>query len=486
MLIDGKLTGSKNGLLIKNPYTGKSVGFVPVTSRDDVQRALKLASTTRCSLSVADRIAFLEKVALGIAENTEEFARCITDETGLSLKDARHEVTRAIATAEISAWATREIMEAHDRSHPYRVQLYLREPRSPLLHVMAKPARLVVSITPFNHPFNLICHDVFPAIGAGTPIVLKPSPKTPLTALMFGEMLHKLGLPPNMLNIVVDDGRNTANVVEQLVTFPETELVLFTGSVPTGFSVARLIAKRENPLVRYIPECGGLSPFIICEDADLKLAADLAVKGCFAHSGQRCTAIRKLIPVGAITDEFMERFATKTEELQFGDPYDEKTDMGTVISEVAAINIRYRIDIALKRGATFRLGHKDFPDHPALIAPTILDYVDPEAPLVLAETFGPVAPIIRAKTFSEALEFAKSPYKLAGAIVTKSVTAARMAAEELGVGQFSWNGIPGYRTEAAPFGGFGWSGNGAKRGVVETMEAMLNKRTFYEHYTKGR
>jgi aldehyde dehydrogenase (NAD+) len=478
MLIDGEVIASTHVLDVRNPYTGKTVGYVPIASKKDIERALTLAQQAK-PLPYDERASFLRHIATALVAKKELFSRLIVDETGLSFKDASHEVERAIGTARTATSIVERPMRTYDITLPYLASNV--PPKKPILNVIKEPIGLAVAITPFNHPINLVGHDVFSAIAAGVPLVLKPSPRTPLTALAFGKLLHEIGLPPNLLNIIVDDGEHTAETVADLVMFPGTELVLFTGSVPAGFSLARLIAKRENPLIRFIPECGGLSPFIVCEDADLDLAAELAVKGCFDHSGQRCTAIRKIIVMKKVADEFLKRFVKKTGELRWGNPYDITNDMGTVIDETAAIMMRFHVDAALKQGATLCFGHHDYPDHPALIAPTILDHIDLQMPLVMRETFGPIAPLIRATTLSEALELAQSPYKLAGAIVTASATAAYMAAEELSVGQFSWNGVPGYRTEAAPFGGFGWSGNGSKRGVVETMEAMLNKRTFYEH-----
>ncbi len=480
MLIDGEVIASTHVLDVRNPYTGKTVGYVPIASKKDIERALTLAQQAK-PLPYDERASFLRHIATALVAKKELFSRLIVDETGLSFKDASHEVERAIGTARTATSIVERPMRTYDITLPYLASNV--PPKKPILNVIKEPIGLAVAITPFNHPINLVGHDVFSAIAAGVPLVLKPSPRTPLTALAFGKLLHEIGLPPNLLNIIVDDGEHTAETVADLVMFPGTELVLFTGSVPAGFSLARLIAKRENPLIRFIPECGGLSPFIVCEDADLDLAAELAVKGCFDHSGQRCTAIRKLILIDNIADTFVNHLLTRLERFRYGDPYNNTNDMGTVISAEHADGVRRRVENAIKYGAQFIYGGASFldRDHPALLPPLVLDHVDSQTPLVLSETFGPVAPIIRVKTIEEAIEVGRSPYMLAAAAVTKSREMALRIAREFGFGQFSWNGVPGYRTEAAPFGGFGLSGNGSKRGVVETIEAMLNKRTFYEH-----
>jgi aldehyde dehydrogenase (NAD+) len=224
---------------------------------------------------------------------------------------------------------------------------------------------------------------------------------------------------------------------------------------------------------------GGCSPLIVCKDADIDKAVELALYGCFKNSGQRCTAIRRVIVDQAVAESFVEKIMHLVKSIKYGNPLEESVDMGTVIDEQAARTIKQRIDWAISSGAKLLYGGRR---NGALMAPTILDNVDLSMNLVSKETFGPVCSIIRVNDFEEALSIAgKTNYKLAGSIVTTDKEKAERASNELKVGQFSFNGPPGYRTEVAPFGGFGYSGNGEKEGVLLAAKGMRRTRTFYKH-----
>lgn len=459
-------------LEIRNPFTGKVCGAIPVSSADDVAHALHLSHQAENAMSARDRAALLGRVALRLAAEREQLALLITDEAGLSLKDSRHEVERAVVTAQCAA-AVAEGIEA-DTTFRYRLPADRDGAR---LQVITEPLDLVVGITPFNHPLNQVAHKVFPAIAAGASIVLKPSPRTPLSALKLVELLHEEGLPPNRVNAVVSDDSPT--IVEQLVSSQLLDLVTFTGSREVGLAIVGMMLRAGNALKQYVLELGGSSPFIVAEDADLHLAAELAVKGCFGNSGQRCTAIRRILVVEKVADVFVNLLVQRASRLRCGNPYDPDIDMGTVISEEAGAAIERRVEIAVRDGAVLRLGNRR---EGALYWPTVVDHVHPESELVACETFGPVAPVIRVRGVDHAVELAaRSDYALSGAIVTGRRDVAYRVADALKVGQFNWNGTPSYRTEMAPFGGFKGSGNGQKEGVLLAAEGMRRIRTFYEH-----
>ncbi|HEY4477421.1 MAG TPA: aldehyde dehydrogenase family protein [Candidatus Paceibacterota bacterium] len=451
---------------IHNPYTQKSVGAIEETDINEIERVLKTAHSQKYALAANERAGVLQRTANLLQANKEKYARTITDESGLCLKDTLYEIDRVTSAARYAAIVAEKI--EHDTTPEY----ILDDKQDPKLTVITEPLDLAVGITPFNHPMNQVAHKVFPAVAAGTPIIIKPSEKTPLSAILLKNILEEAGLPKNLFIIVIN--KDIEKLVGMLVTSALVDIVSFTGSYDVGNKIAKMTG-----LKKFIPELGGSSAFIINDDTDLELAAKLAVKGCFGNSGQRCTAIRRIIVLKNIADEFIKKFVANTEKIKYGDPYDQATDMGTVINEEAATRIQDRVEKAVRDGAKLLYGHKRTG---ALYSPTILDNVSVSSELVSCETFGPVAPIIRAKDLDEAIQIAKNTnYALAGAIATKSRDKAKRVADTLVVGQFSWNGIPGYRTEAAPFGGFKHSGNGEKEGIVLATRAMRRIRTFYEH-----
>jgi phosphonoacetaldehyde dehydrogenase len=456
---------------IKNPFTNKVVGHVEETSLDNIESILDKAHAAKYQESGSERAAILLRFADILESKKDECAKVITDESGLSLKHTKYEVERVANAARYAAQVASRIDD--DQTHRY----ILDSKPGPKLSVISEPIDLVIGITPFNHPMNQVGHKVFPAIAAGASIVLKPTKKTPLSALKLRELLSEAGLPEDIFKIVIN--QNTQGLVRRLITHPKVDLVSFTGSHEVGFEIAQTMAVGGNALKKYVPELGGSSAFIVNDDADLACAAELAVKGCFGNSGQRCTAIRRIIVLDSVANEFTKRLVNLAKEIKHGDPYDTDIDMGTVIDESAAKLIESRVNSAISDGASLLLGNKR---DGALYSPTILENVSASSELVTLETFGPVAPIIRVANIDEAISIAKNTdYALAGAIATKNGKLAERVANELVVGQFNWNGIPGYRTEAAPFGGFKHSGSGEKEGIICATEGMRRLRTFYEH-----
>ncbi|MDY7037501.1 MAG: aldehyde dehydrogenase family protein [Thermodesulfobacteriota bacterium] len=472
MLIDNNWVNSNNTFDVINPYTTEIIDSVPIASEVNISNALKFSYNFNCRLSGTDRAAILKRTAEAIERHKYDMAILITRESGLCIKNALYEVERAINCVNLSAIQA-ELIDKIDLT-PEFVTHY--DPSVPKLTVISEPWDLAVGITPFNHPLNLVVHKVAPAIAAGTAIVLKPSEKTPLTALKLGEILVENGLPANMLNIVT--GIPPKNIVDQLITFPKIDLVSFTGGVDTGKYIIKKMVNHGNELKKFIPELGGNSAFVIMDDADIDLAAKTALSA-FENSGQRCTSIKKILLHDDIAYDFIERFLKLTEEIKCGDPMDPEIDMGSVISEDAAILIHTRVNRSIEEGGKLIIGNER---QGALFSPTIIDRVDPSDELVVKETFGPVAPIIRIKSIDDAIEIIKSgQFRLAGAIATRDREKALRLQNSICTGQFSWNGPPGYRTEEAPFGGFGDSGNGEKEGVIMTVRSMRRIRTFYEH-----
>ena len=472
MIIGNELIDSEKRFDVINPYTGDIVDTVPVASPGLIEKALQQSYKYHCDLTGVERASILSGTAATLEIQRDTIASLITSESGLCVKHALHEVSRAINCLQFSVLQAEKIDDL-DITSEFVSSANTRDPK---LAVITEPWDLAVGITPFNHPLNMVVHKVAPAIAAGTPIVVKPSEKTPLTALKLGQILIENGLPPNMVNIVT--GVPYKLIVDQMVTYPGLDLVSFTGSVEVGKYIARQMANGGNELKKYMPELGGNATFIVMDDSDINRAASIAL-GAFANSGQRCTAIRKILVHESIADDFLDQFVDLTRQIRYGDPMDSEMDMGTVISEQQAVMIQSRVNDAINDGADNLIGNiRDG----ALYSPTIVDHVPSESDLVVKETFGPVASIIRISDLDEAINLINaSKFRLAGAIATASRDSADLLHDSIQVGQFSWNGPPGYRTEEAPFGGFGDSGNGEKEGVVMMTRAMRRIRTVYEH-----
>jgi len=458
-------------LKVINPFDGSVIREIENINKEQVHKVLSKALRFQCTLSAKERADILLRAALFLRDNKDSLAKLISLESGLSLKDTMYEVERVISCAKFSSKVC-SLVES-DTTEEY----LLDDITHPKLSVITEPLDLIVGITPFNHPMNQVAHKVFPAIAAGAPIVIKPSEKTPLSALKLLEILRKSGLPEGMVDVIVSS--NPAQVLEDILSFPGIEMVTFTGGLSVGLIIQQKMIESGHGLRRYVPELGGCSSLIVCDDADVDKAIDIAIYGCFKNSGQRCTAIRRVVVDNAIADEFVDKLSDAVKLIKYGDPFDDNVDMGTVIDGPAALVIKQRIDAAIANGAKLLCGGKV---NGALLSPTMLDNVDLSMDIVSKETFGPVCSIIRVNNFEEALTIAgQTNYKLAGAIVTNSSERAEIASARLKVGQFSFNGPPGYRTEAAPFGGFGDSGNGEKEGVVLAAKGMRRIRTFYSH-----
>ena len=271
-----------------------------------------------------------------------------------------------------------------------------------------------------------------------------------------------------MLSVVTGDPREIA---DELLTNPSVDLVTFTGGVAVGKAIAaKAIYKRQ------ILELGGNDPIIVMEDADLEEAATLAAGGSYKNSGQRCTAVKRMLVQRKVADRFVELLLDKTKAVKYGDPLDPKTDMGTVIDEPAAKQFEQRVNEAIAQGAKLLAGNKR---KGALYSPTVVDQVTPDMTLVKQETFGPVSPVIRFDTIDEAIAISNSTaYGLSSAVCTNRLDYITRFVSELQVGTVNVREVPGYRLELTPFGGIKDSGLGYKEGVLEAMKSFTNTKTY--------
>ncbi len=275
-------------------------------------------------------------------------------------------------------------------------------------------------------------------------------------------------MPPDMVNVLSGPAEDVA---ETIVRSPLVDLITFTGGTGTGKRIASMAGYK-----RLVLELGGSSAMLVLADADPAQAAAIAVAGIFKNSGQRCTAIRRLLVHESIAGEFVRLLAEKVQSLKYGDPYDPATDVGTVITEEAAVEMHRRVDLTLERGAKLIAGHKR---DGAVYAPTVLDYVGNDHPVVACETFGPIAAIIRFRTLDEAIQIANdTEYGLSGAVVSNHWPSIQRVITELETGTVNVNEAPSYRLEWSPFGGVKSSGLGYKEGVIEAMKSMTYVKTY--------
>ena len=450
-------------ITVHNPFTGAAVGSVPKATLAEVRQAFEIAKSYRPRLTRFERAAILNRCAALVRERSAAIAGLISAESGLCLNDASYETGRV---ADVLVFGATEALRDDGQifscdltPHGKRRRVYTQ--RDPLLGV-------ITAITPFNHPMNQVAHKIVPAVATNNRMVLKPSEKVPLSALLFADLLYEAGLPPEMLSVVTGDPREIA---DELITNPHVDLVTFTGGVSIGKYIASKAGYR-----RMVLELGGNDPIIVMEDADLDEASTLAVQGSYKNSGQRCTAVKRLLVHQAVAARFTELVVQKTTAWRYGDPSDPAVAMGTVIDEAAARLFESRVDEAVAQGARLLAGNRR---DGALYAPTVLDRVRPEMTIALHETFGPVSPIIAFADIDEAIRISNgTAYGLSSSVCTNRLDYITRFVAELQVGSVNVREVPGYRLELTPFGGIKDSGLGYKEGVQEAMKSFTNTKTY--------
>ena len=463
MRIGGVRVGREQVIEVHNPYTGELVGTVPRATPDDVRHAFAVAKAYKPKLTRYERNRILHRTAELIRNRTDAISDLITAECGICKKDSLYEVGRACDVFVFAGNAALaddgQVFSCDLTPHGKARKVYTL--REPLLGVVS-------AITPFNHPLNQVAHKVAPSIATNNRMVLKPTEKTPLTALALADLLYEAGLPPEMFSVVTGDPREIA---DEMLVNPDIDLVTFTGGVPVGkYIAAKAVYKRQ------VLELGGNDPIIVMEDADLDEASALAAAGSYKNSGQRCTAVKRILVHRSVADAFVERLVDRTNAWSYGDPMDPAVDMGTVIDEAAARSFESRVNDAVARGAKLLAGNVR---RGALYSPTVIDHVDPEMEVVRTETFGPVSPVIRFDDVEDAIRIANgTAYGLSSSVCTNRLDYITRFVSELNVGTVNVREVPGYRLELTPFGGIKDSGLGYKEGVQEAMKSFTNVKTY--------
>jgi glyceraldehyde-3-phosphate dehydrogenase (NADP+) len=458
MIVGGDSVDRKAKINVMNPYDGSIVDTVPAADESDVEATLSVAEAGAREMRVLPshaRTTILRKTAEAIRARAEELAVLLSREVGKTIREARTEVARCINTFAIAAegvhWVGGETVpfDAAPGSEN-KTGFFMR-----------CPAGIVVAITPFNFPLNLAAHKVAPAIAAGNSVILKPASFTPLCDIEMGKILLQSGMPPKALSVITGSGET---VGMRLVRDPRPRIVSFTGSVEVGRKI--MLA---GGLKKYIMELGSNSPVIIMPDADLDLAVKKIRVGGFTLAGQVCISVQRLIVHQSIRKEFTARLLESVSTLTVGDPLDEKTDVGPMITETEARRAEQWCNEAIAEGAKALLPVRR---EASFLYPTILDEVTPQMKVFSNEAFAPLVTITPCQNLEGAIRLANSSrYGLQAGIFTSNISSALKAAKEIDAGGIMINEIPTYRTDLMPYGGMKDSGVG-REGLKQAIEEM--------------
>ncbi|MDX3797767.1 aldehyde dehydrogenase family protein [Streptomyces sp. AK04-3B] len=447
--------------VVRDPYSGEAIGSVcvtPAASVDDVMRRAREGRTKARGLSRAARAAVLDGAARLVEERAESFARLIVAEAGKTLVQARKETSRAVNTLRLSAAEARrnagEVVpfDAYEGSEG-RLGWFTREPLG-----------VIVAVTPYNDPLNLVAHKLGPAIAGGNAVVLKPSLLTPLSALRLVDTLVEAGLPEEAVTVV----NGGADLGAAVVSAPEVRMVSFTGGFCAGEAVARSAGLKKLAM-----DLGGNAPVVVLADADVESAVEACVSGAFWAAGQNCIGTQRILVEREVYPAFREAFVERTQRLRTGDPMDGRTDVGPMISESAAAAAEKTVTGAIEQGARLLCGHER---QGSLYAPTVLEDVPGTSDLWCEEVFAPVVVLQAVDSFEEAVERANEiDFSLHAGVFTRSLDRAMAAARLLEAGGVMINDSSDYRFDAMPFGGFKYGSMG-REGVRFAYEEMTQPK----------
>ncbi|GAA4085941.1 aldehyde dehydrogenase family protein [Actinomadura miaoliensis] len=450
----GRPATGDDELTVTHPYDGRVVGTAAVPTPAQVEEAVAAADAVRAAaaaLPLHVRAEALAHVSRRLAERADEIARLITGENGKPLMWARTEVARAVSTFRFAAEETRRWSGTTQRldtdpAAAGRMAYISRVPRGPVL-----------GIAPFNFPLNLTAHKIAPAIAVGTPIVVKPAPATPLSALLLGELLAETDLPAGMFSVLPVPNDRAGDLVDD----PRLPIVSFTGSVPVGWSIRDRVPRKHVTL-----ELGGNGAAVVLPDADLDWAASRIALFSNYQAGQSCIAVQRVYVDRSVQDEFLPRLVAAVDGLVTGDPWDDGTQVGPLVSEDAARRVEGWVDEAVAAGARVLAGGTR---EGATYAPTVLADVPADAKVAREEVFGPVLLVQAVDGVDEAFKLVNdSAFGLQAGVFTRNLDIAFRAHRELEVGGVVIGDVPSYRADQMPYGGVKDSGVG-REGLRSAM-----------------
>ena len=460
LLLEGEWIETGDWLEVRSPYDGSLVGRVAKGGVDETRRAVDAAARAMAEpIPAHERAAILDRVAHLAEERNEEIARTISAEAGKPMKAARVEAARAQSTFTMAAVEARKLtgdvvpMEASPAGAG-KLALTLR-----------LPIGVVGAISPFNFPFNLVAHKIAPALAAGCAVVLKPASQTPLSALLLAELELEAGLPAGWLNVVVGPASEIGDV---LIDDDRVSLITFTGSSGVGWKL-----RERAPRKRVNLELGNATPVIVAADADLDDVAERLAANAFSFAGQSCISVQRIYVERTAYDAFLERFVPRVDALVVGDPAEDNTDVGPLISRDDRDRVLAWIEEARAAGASTLTGG-DLDGE--LLRPTVVTDAPPDAKVSCEEVFGPLCTVTPYDSFDEAIALANGTrYGLQAGIFTSDVKVALRAAQELEFGGVTVNEAPTFRADQMPYGGVKDSGN-TREGPAYAVREMTEER----------
>jgi glyceraldehyde-3-phosphate dehydrogenase (NADP+) len=462
MLIGSDWVEGKEKIEVRDPYDNQLIDTVPAGSAEDVEAAIQNAVQgfeIARKMTVHQRAGILYKTAQIVKDNLEDFAVTIAREGSKTIREARKETARCVNSLTVAAEESKRIL---GETIPFdsfpggekRIGYYYRF-----------PIGVILAITPFNDPLNLVAHKLGPAIAGGNAVILKPASVTPLSALKLGKAFLEAGLPPKVLNIITGHG---SEIGDLLVKDKRIRMISFTGGLEAGERITRTAGIKKIGM-----ELGSNSPVIVLDDCKLDMAVESCVSGAFWAAGQNCIGVQRIYIMETIYQEFVEKFVKKTKAYKVGPKLEEDCDMGPMITEMEAKRVEEWITAAIQAGARIRCGGKRLG---TVIEPTVLENVPETAIIHKEEVFGPTVNMYPVQSLEEAIQKANSlDFGLHTAIFTQNLDHAIKAAYELDCGGIMINDSTDYRLDSMPFGGLKNSGLG-REGIKFSLQEMTEPK----------
>ena len=461
MLIDGEYVNDMDREDVINPYTGEVIDTVPISHLNNVDKAIEAANNAKKFLQEMSAFKVSNKlfnVCDKLKENRDDFAELLTKEVGKPINESYVELDRSVETLKLAAEEAKRI---YGESVPLDAGL---NGKGFFAFTQKLPLGVVAAITPFNYPLNLTIHKIAPAIAAKNTVIIKPPTNAPLTVMKFSELVNE-EFPDGVINVITGYG---SEVGDALVASDKIDKISFTGSVLTGLLIAQRAGMKKVTL-----ELGGNDPLVVLEDANVDAAVKGVINGAYLNAGQVCMGVKRIIVQEGIYNKFKTRLVEETSKIKIGNPMDKSTQLGTLISEKAAMQVEETVNNAVNAGAEILTGGKR---NGAFYEATVIDKVTPDMDLVVNETFGPVAPLIKVKTVDEAIQIANATeYGLQAGVFTENYRNAMRCANEIEAGTVFINKQSTFRTDNMPFGGFKNSGCG-KEGIKYAVEEMTKTK----------
>lgn len=461
MLIGGKHISGEDLEKVKNPYDDEVIDTIPIAHLQTAQLAIDEANKAKDSIQEMSAFKVSNKlynIVEKLKANRRDLAKLLTLEVGKPINESLVELDRSIETLKLAAEEAKRI---YGESVPLDAGL---NGKGFFAFTQRVPLGVVAAITPFNYPLNLTIHKIAPALACKNTVIIKPPTEAPLTVMKFAELANE-EFPDGVINTITGYG---SEVGDYLVTSPDVNKISFTGSITTGLMISQKAGMKKVTL-----ELGGNDPLIVLKDADIDKAVKGVINGAFLNAGQVCMGVKRIIVEDEIAREFTQKLVGETEKLVMGNPLDENTTLGTLISQKAAIQVEQTVNNAVHSGAKVLTGGiRDG----AFYHATVIDDVTPDMDLVVNETFGPVAPIIHVNSLDEAIEVANdTEYGLQAGVFTSDYSSAMRCANEIEAGTVFVNKQSTFRTDNMPFGGFKSSGVG-KEGIKYAVEEMTKTK----------